>query len=250
MRFGVLGPLLVQSADGDPVAVPEAKVRALLAALLTDPGRVISADRLIDFLWGDAPPADPGGAVQTRVSRLRKALAAAGGKDLVEYRARGYALRAAPETIDADRFTALTAQARRTTDLRERRSHFTAALNLWRGDAFADFADELFVQPAAARLAEQRLAAQEDLAHTRLDLGEHSALAAELGELVDRHPRRERLRSLHMRALYLAGRQSEALDSYHALRRQLGDELGLDPAPELVEALRRDPASDARHSLH
>ncbi|WP_020388418.1 BTAD domain-containing putative transcriptional regulator [Kribbella catacumbae] len=247
MRFGVLGPLLVQSADGDPVAVPEAKVRALLAALLTDPGRVVSADRLIDFLWGDAPPADPGGAVQTRVSRLRKALAAAGGKDLVEYRARGYALRAAPEMIDAGRFTALTAQARRTTDLRERSAHLTAALNLWRGDAFADFADELFVQPAAARLAELRLAAHEDLAHTRLDLGEHAALAAELGELVGRHPRRERLRSVHMRALYLAGRQSEALDSYHALRRHLGDELGVDPAPELVELygeiLRQTPAT-------
>ncbi|MDN3240722.1 AfsR/SARP family transcriptional regulator [Glycomyces tritici] len=247
MRFGVLGPLLVEAAGGDPVTVPEAKVRALLAALLTDPGRTVSVDRLVDLLWSGEPPADPSGAIQTRVSRLRKALAAAGGTGLVVFRAGGYALEAGPDAVDASRFTALTAEARRATDARARRAHLAAALDLWRGDPFAEFADDLFFQPAAVRLAEQRLTALEDLAQTRLDLGEHAALAAELGELVAEHPRRERLRSVHMRALYLAGRQSEALDSYHALRRHLGDELGLDPAPELVELygeiLRQTPAT-------
>ncbi|GAA2125376.1 AfsR/SARP family transcriptional regulator [Glycomyces algeriensis] len=247
MRFGVLGPLLVEAAGGDPVTVPEAKVRTLLAALLTDPGRTVSVDRLVDLLWAGEPPADPSGAIQTRVSRLRKALAAAGGTGLVVFRAGGYALEAGPDAIDASRFTALTAEARRTADARARRAHLTAALDLWRGRPFAEFADDLYFQPAAVRLAEQRLTALEDLAQTRLDLGEHAALAAELGELVAEHPRRERLRAVHMRALYLAGRQSEALDSYHALRRHLGEELGLDPAPELVELygeiLRQTPAT-------
>ncbi|MER6995216.1 BTAD domain-containing putative transcriptional regulator [Streptomyces sp. NPDC000410] len=247
MRFGVLGPLAVWTDDGEPVAVPERKVRALLAELLTDPGRVVPADTLLEDLWGARPPGDPVGAVQTRVSRLRGALAAGGGgRDLVEFRAPGYVLRVAAEAVDAGRFASLTTRARTTDDLAAKAALLSEALGLWRGPAFADFRDEPFVRETVTRLEEQRLTALEEQADVRLELGEHGAVAADLAGPVARHPLRERLRAAHMRALYRAGRSSEALESYHALRRLLADETGLDPGPELTalyeEMLRHGPA--------
>ena len=109
-----------------------------------------------------------------------------------------------------------------------------------------EVADEPFAAPLIARLEEERLAAQEDWAAARLELGDHDTLAGELGELVATHPLRERLRALQMRALYRAGRQNEALDSYRELRRRLADELGLTPGPEIAAVqqaiLQQDPA--------
>src|SRR5262249_57656144 len=102
------------------------------------------------------------------------------------------------------------------------------------GQPLADFADATFTQAVIARLEEQRLVALEDQAEARLALGEHSLLAGELGELVARHPLRERLRAAHMLALYRAGRQAEAVNSYLELRSRLADDLGLDPGPGLA----------------
>ncbi len=110
------------------------------------------------------------------------------------------------------------AQARETVDPRVRAALLSQALGLWRGPAFGDFADEPPIRPAAARLAEQRLAAQEELAETRLALGEHSELIGSLADLITENPLRERLRAAHMQALYRAGRPSEALDSYEEFR--------------------------------
>ncbi|WP_245761532.1 ATP-binding protein [Saccharopolyspora shandongensis] len=108
------------------------------------------------------------------------------------------------------------------------------ALGLWRGEAFAGFADESFASTAAAALEEQRLVAWEDYAGARLQLGDHAVLAGELGELIEQHPLRERLRAAHLRALHGSGRTTEALDSYRKLRRLLRDELGLEPGAELT----------------
>ncbi|MGC4861691.1 BTAD domain-containing putative transcriptional regulator [Micromonospora sp. DT41] len=237
VQFGVLGPLAVTTDAGEPVVVPGTKVRALLADLLTNRNRVVSADRLIDDLWGEEPPANPAGALQVRVSQLRKALndAEPGARDLVESRPPGYLLRV--DAVDADRFAELA----RCTDV----DRLTEALALWRGDAYADVADAEFVRAEATRLAEQRLAVHERLAAARLARGEHDLVAADLAELVARHPLREGLRAVHLQALYAAGRQSEALDSYADLRDRLADELGLDPAPELVALHRRILEQDA-----
>src|SRR5215207_8973584 len=111
MRFGVLGPLAVTTDAGEPVTVPGAKVRALLAGLLANRNHVVSADRLIDDLWGDDAPANAVGALQVRVSQLRKALndAEPGARDLVESRPPGYLLRTGgtAAAVDADRFAEL-----------------------------------------------------------------------------------------------------------------------------------------------
>jgi predicted ATPase/DNA-binding SARP family transcriptional activator/tetratricopeptide (TPR) repeat protein len=243
MRFGVLGPLAVWKPGGDPVVVPEVRVRALLARLLIDPGRVVSADRLVDDLWGDALPANPSGALQTVVSRLRRAI----GGGLVAHHPPGYRLNVPLDAVDSGRFAALLGRARREMDPGGRAALLAEALDLWRGDAFAGFADEPFAASAAAALAEQRLAAWEDYAEARLRLGDHAALAAELRGLVDRNPLRERLRGAHLRALHGAGRTTEALDGYRQLRRLLHDELGLEPGAELAalhqRMLRGEPST-------
>ncbi|MFI0453389.1 BTAD domain-containing putative transcriptional regulator [Actinomadura sp. 6N118] len=253
MRFGVLGPLEVWAADGSAVRVPEAKVRALLADLLVNEGRVVSADRLADDLWGEDLPGNPSGALQTKVWHLRRALedAEPGARKLVVSRAPGYLLLVEADAIDAGRFGALLAQATAADDPRERAALLTDALALWRGPAYADFADEEFARPAITRLEEQRLVALEERAAARLELGEHGLLVGELADLVEQHPLRERLRAVQLRALYRAGRQSEALATYNDLRARLREELGLDPGPELAELQRailtQDPALDPKH---
>ncbi|YCK37435.1 BTAD domain-containing putative transcriptional regulator [Actinomadura sp. ATCC 39365] len=243
MRFAVLGPLAVWDDEGRPVKIVESKVRALLADLLVHEGRPVSADRLIDDLWGDEPPGRAGNALQAKVSRLRAAL----GRDRVPYQAAGYRLRLeASDEVDAARFRSLVTRARPAGDPRERAALLTEALGLWRGPAFADVADEEFARVAARRLAEQRLSVLEEQAEARLAAGDHLLLAGELAGLVARHPLRERLRAVQLRALYVAGRQSEAIASYGDLRDRLADELGVDPSPALTalfEAiLRQDPA--------
>ena len=251
MFFGVLGPVAVWTADGEPVPVLGVKVRALLAVLLVHEGRPVPAARLIDALWGEHLPGDPAGTLSGKVTQLRRALERAepGARRLVASPPPGYRLRIDADAVDAVRFRALAARARETADPRARARLLSDALALWRGPAFADFADESFARIAAARLTEERLGALEDHAEARLALGEHTELVAELAELLAAHPLRERLRAAHMRALYRSGRPGEALASYEELRLRLADELGLDSGPDLVAlhraVLARDPALDA-----
>ncbi|GAA2216062.1 hypothetical protein GCM10009850_115310 [Nonomuraea monospora] len=228
--FGVLGPLMVRDNEGRPVKVVEVKVRALLADLLVHEGRPVSADRLIDDLWGTQPPGNPANALQAKVSQLRRAV----GRERVAYQAPGYLLRLGPaDEVDADRFQVLAAQAG-SSDPATRVALLNEALGLWRGPAYGDFGDEEFVRAAVHRLNEQRLAVVEEQAEIRLVAGDHLLLVGELAGLVARYPLRERLRGVQVRALYLAGRQSEALESYEELRRRLAEEFGVDPGPELV----------------
>ncbi|MEV0118170.1 BTAD domain-containing putative transcriptional regulator, partial [Streptomyces sp. NPDC050844] len=251
MRFEVLGPLVVRTEGGAVVPVPEPKVRALLANLLLHEGRPVPADVLIDDLWGDRLPGNPANTLQTKVSQLRRALEKAepGARELVAYEPSGYVLRVAAESTDAGRFTALTALAydaaeppadSRTdsrADSRTKVKWLSEALALWRGQAYADFRDAAFARAAVARLEEQRLTAQEIRAELLLDLAgpaEQGALADELSDLVAEQPLRERLRGAYMRALYRAGRQTEALDTYRDLRERLADDLGIDPGAELT----------------
>ncbi|MFE2554750.1 BTAD domain-containing putative transcriptional regulator [Streptomyces sp. NPDC059352] len=236
MRFAVLGETSVRTEDGRPVRVPELKVRALLAALLVDAGLPVAAYRLVDDLWGEEPPGNPLRALQAKVSQLRRALdeAEPGGRELVVTQAPGYRLAVPEGALDAHRFAELAARARDTAAPGARAELLGEALDLWRGPAFADFAAEPFARAAADRLEEERLAVREALAETRLELGEHDVLTGELAQLVARYPLRERLRAVQLRALYRAGRQSEALAGYEELRARLAEELGVAPSPELA----------------
>ncbi|MEU4579041.1 BTAD domain-containing putative transcriptional regulator [Nonomuraea sp. NPDC023979] len=248
MRFRVLGPLEVRTDDDVPVKVPESKVRLLLAILLSHDGRPVPVDALAEHLWGSAQPKDPAAVLRTKVAQLRRALESAepGGRDLVEWRAGGYALRAAAGAVDARAFAALAARARAGADPQARAALLADALELWRGEPYAGFSAEPCLQGAIAQLAEQRLAAIEERAEAELELGRPAEVLDELAEQVRRHPLRERLRACHMRALYQAGRQGEALADYHDLRVRLADELGVDPSPAVAAVhqaiLRQDAA--------
>ncbi|MFF0341863.1 BTAD domain-containing putative transcriptional regulator [Kribbella sp. NPDC004875] len=215
MRFGVLGPVTAWTDAGTPVVIQGLKVRALLADLLVHEGRPVPADRLIDDLWGSELPGNPSGTLSAKVSQLRRAFedAESGSRSLVRSGPAGYSIAVESSSHDALRFRELLAAGA-----------VDEALTLWRGPAYADFADEAFVEAAVARLTDERLSACE-----RADLS-----VSDLSELVRDHPLREGLRAAHMKALYRTGRQSEALESFDQLRQLLLDELGLDPGPELV----------------
>ncbi|MET8838053.1 BTAD domain-containing putative transcriptional regulator [Micromonospora sp. NPDC004540] len=236
VSFGVLGTVELQVA-GFPATPLAPAVRALLARLVLAAGRVVSADALTDALWGEQPPADATNALQLRVSKLRRALVAAGaGGDLLVTRAPGYQLTVAADAVDAYRFERLLETARGATTgdgPAAALARFDEALRLWRGPALADVGDAEWALAEAARLEELRLGAVEDRLELLLEAGRQAEAVADLERLVAIHPLRERLHRLLMLALYRGGRQADAITAYHALRHRLADELGIDPAPEL-----------------
>ncbi|MFJ5664953.1 BTAD domain-containing putative transcriptional regulator [Micromonospora chalcea] len=243
MRVGILGPLEVR--DGDRlVDVAGARLRALLIRLALDPGRPVSVAALAEALWADEPPTDTANAVQTLVSRLRRAVPGLG----VRSSPAGYRLDLDPDDVDAGRFERLTRQGRaalRDGDAATARTTLRDALALWRGPALTEAADAPYAA-AVARLAELRLTAQEDRIEAELRTGRPELLVAELEELTAAHPLRERLAELHLRTLAAAGRPAEALTAYERIRQRLADELGVDPSPQLraahLELLRGEAA--------
>ncbi|QXJ20401.1 tetratricopeptide repeat protein [Actinomadura graeca] len=234
MWFGVLGAVEARGGGG-AVAVGGPRVRALLAMLALDAGRVVPAERLIDGLYGEEAPAGAANALQSQVSRLRRGLGDAG---LVEGHPAGYRLAVERDTVDAHVFERLARDGREalaTGDNTAAARLLGEALGLWRGPALAGV-DAPFAAGQAVRLEEQRATAVEDRAEAEIGLGSCGAVVAELRALVERHPLRERARALLMRALYGDGRQAEALAVFEEGRRLLADELGADPSPEMADA--------------
>ncbi|MFC4051730.1 BTAD domain-containing putative transcriptional regulator [Actinomadura syzygii] len=233
MRFGVLGP--VEARVGGVVAgVGGPTVRALLAMLLLDAGRVVPVERLIDGLYGAEPPSGAANALQSQVSRLRRGL---GDAALVEGRPAGYRIVAGEDDVDALRFERLARDGRR--ELAAGRHDvaaelFAEALGLWRGAALADVSAP-FAEAQAARLEEERASVVEEYGAARLATGDAEAVVTPLRDLVDAQPLRERARALLMRALHGCGRQAEALAVFEDGRRILAEELGADPSKELAD---------------
>ncbi|MEV1286159.1 BTAD domain-containing putative transcriptional regulator [Micromonospora sp. NPDC049679] len=236
VTFGVLGPVEVQAPGNPPAELPPS-VRALLARLVLAAGRVVSVDSLTDALWGEDLPADATNALQIRVSKLRRALVAAGvGGDILATRAPGYQLAVPNDAVDAHRFERLVNVARTaaaTGEIASGLGSFDKALALWRGPALADVGETEWASAESARLEELRLGAVEDRLELLLEVGRHTEAVADLERLVAGSPLRERLHRLLMLALYRSGRQADALAAYQGLRRHLADELGIDPSPEL-----------------
>ena len=244
MELRILGPLEAV-AEGRVVDIRGQKQRELLAILAVHANEVVSADRLIDELWGESPPASAVKTLQAYVSRLRKTL---GGGSLTTH-GHGYSLALAPGELDAERFATLLEEGRRALAAGEpdrAAGTLDAALALWRGPALADFTYASFAQPAIARLDELRLAAREERVEADLARGRHAEVIGELEQLVAQNPLRERPRAQLMLALYRSGRQAEALQVYQEGRRTLAEELGLEPSQALQrlerQILEHDPA--------
>ncbi|WP_232251176.1 AfsR/SARP family transcriptional regulator [Actinoalloteichus sp. GBA129-24] len=250
MRFRVLGPFTVSTADGRAVVLGGEKPRTMLAALLLADGRIMTDDLLIEVLWGGRPPATVRAQLHTYASRLRAALAPEAR--LVRCGA-GYLLDIGDRRSDAEDFARLSRLGHR--ELAEGRPSSAvgwlhAALGLWRGPALADVTEALR-DLETPRLEEMRLAALEDRIEARLALGEHSHVVPELVELVARCPLRERLRAQLMTALQRSNRRADALGVYGQGRLILDRELGIGPGTVLRDAYRRvvrvDGASAADH---
>nr|WP_204341712.1 BTAD domain-containing putative transcriptional regulator [Micromonospora terminaliae] len=226
----MLGPFEVR-IDGHVLAdVPGARLRALLIALALEPGHVVPKATLVDWIWGERPPAEAANALQRLVSRLRKALPEGSVEGLTD----GYRLAVEPEAVDAVRFERLVSQARNDEDPRRVRL-LREALALWRGGAMQDvgLTDSAAFDAAVTRLEGLRLGALEDRFDAEISLGNGAELVTELTDLVAAHPVRERLVAALMRALVAAGRDTEALLVYQRARESLADALGVDPSPEL-----------------
>lgn len=231
MEYRILGPLEVVR-DGAPLPLDGQRQRALVAALLVDRNRVVSAERLAEAVWGEHATPNSGNNLQALISRARKAL----GREAIERRSDGYVLHTTVDSVDAETFETLV----RAPRLRpaERLVALETALALWRGDALAEFAGAEFAWPQRARLEELRLAAMEERIDLLLDAGRHSEVIAELEALTAAYPTRERIHAQRMLALYRDGRQTDALEAYRRVRDQMATKLGLEPGPEL-RALQR-----------
>ncbi|RNL86210.1 BTAD domain-containing putative transcriptional regulator [Halostreptopolyspora alba] len=230
MQIVMLGPLEVRTENGVFADLPGARLRALLVALALEPGHVVPKATLVDWIWGEHPPADAANALQRLISRLRKALP----EGVVEGHTDGYRLLVAPDTVDAVRFERLVGEARNGDDPRRVRL-LREALALWRGAAMQDvgLSDSPTFDAAATRLEGLRLTAKEDLFDAEINLGHGAELVTELTDLVSEHPVRERFVAALMRALATTGRGTEAVLVYERTRETLADTLGVDPSPEL-----------------
>jgi predicted ATPase/DNA-binding SARP family transcriptional activator len=220
VRVALLGPFEVQNDAGDCLPVAGTRLRNLVARLALAGGRPVSTSALAEAVWGDDLPADMPNALQTLVSRARRAL---GDAAAVEQSAAGYRLAVTSEDVDALRFEQLVAAG----DVEE-------ALGLWRGPALDDLGE--FALPYALRLTDLRLAATVDWMARELEAGRAAAHVAELEALAARNPLNERVTALLMRVLAATGRQADALTAYESLRTRLADELGIDPG-EQVQAV-------------
>jgi predicted ATPase/DNA-binding SARP family transcriptional activator len=233
LEVRVLGPIEVRG-EGPPVPLGGARQRAVLGLLVLAAPTPVPTGVLVDRLWAGEPPATAVVTLQGYLSRLRKALA--GLPLAIETRSPGYALVLDPDVIDARRFERLLGEGRAA--LQEGRpgpaaSLLRQALELWRGPALADLADESFAVAEATRLEELRLAALEGRFEAELALGRYGDVVAELESLVAAHPLREGLRAQLMRALHGSGRTAEALRVYSAGRELLAEELGIEPGSAL-----------------
>ena len=227
LEFRILGPLEVL-LDERPLALGGKRQRAVLAALLLQPRRVVPTDQLVNDLWGEQPPKTAATSLHNLVSQLRKQI----GADVLATQTPGYVLLVPSEQIDAYRFERALTDARRLPP-EERRERLAEALTLWRGPALAEFAFEDFAQAEIRRLEELRLVALEERIAADLELGRHGDVVGELDALVQANPLRETVRQLLMLALYRSGRQAEALDVYQDARTRFVEELGIEPGPEL-----------------
>jgi ABC-type transport system substrate-binding protein/DNA-binding SARP family transcriptional activator len=239
----VLGP--VEAAiGGRSLPLGARKQRAVLAMLVLEANRPVSADRLIEGLWGETAPPSAAKMVQLYISQLRKTLR---GTDVaIETRGRGYQLTCEPDDVDVVRAERLVATAAEETTAN---GHAREALALWRGPPLADVADEPFAAAEIRRCEELWLRAKELAIDSELAAGRHEEALRELAGPATDHPLREHFQAQRMLALYRSGRQAEALEAYRAARTRLVDEIGSEPGPELRRLheaiLHQDPALDA-----
>jgi DNA-binding SARP family transcriptional activator len=250
LRFEILGSLRAMR-DDDVLDLGPSKQRAVLAVLLINANRPVSAIQIVGAVWRDDPPENGPNVVQKYVAGLRRVLEPdrsprAQGR-VIRLTDAGYLLEVTPGYLDAGLFDSLVRQAQIDRDegkLNDAAAELRAALALWRGEAFAGLPGPV-LESERRRLAENRADALETVAEIELELGHHTQQVPELGRLVAEFPLREQLRYLLILALYRCGRQTEALAAFRAAREFLAEEFGVEPGERLQRLheriLRSDP---------
>ncbi|MFL6126058.1 ATP-binding protein, partial [Actinophytocola sp.] len=251
MEIRVLGSLAM-THDGTSAALSGGLQRRLFAALVVNANTLVPADRLIHILWGDGASPTAMRKLHNQVWRVRAVLDECGaGTAALVTEPPGYLIRVEPDAVDAVRFEQKLSAAMEETATRPERAaaRLTEALDLWHGPAYAEFADEEFCLYEAMRLEELRLAALEERFEANIALGRHAELIGDIEAFAAEHPLRERPRDLLMVALYRSGRQADAVDVYGRFRRQVVDQLGLEPSAALrrryEHILHADPALES-----
>ncbi|WP_328760346.1 AfsR/SARP family transcriptional regulator [Streptomyces sp. NBC_00271] len=250
LRFALLGPVRAWRR-GIEVDLGSPQQRAVWLALLLEGGRPVTVHHLVDAVWGNTPPVGAVSTVRTYVSRLRKALeperTVGRPPQLVLSVAGGYVLRTAgTSVVDMAEFETRVSEAmllKRAGELQAAAGRLRTALDAWQGTPLAGIPGPL-AEAERGRLAERRVSVHEARVELDLRLGCHDDVVPELAALCSQHPLRERLHALLMLALYRCGRQAEALATYHAARRLLVEELGVEPGAELRDMYQRLLAAD------
>ncbi len=239
---GLLGPLSI-TVDGVDRSVTAPRQRAVLAFLALHTGEGVSADRLLDAVWGDDLPTAATKAVAFQISKLRSVLEPdrIGEGSLITTSSSGYVLNVGLGDVDVHRFRRLVADTRDVlaTDPAECEALIEAALGLWRGRPFADLNDEPFVDDEIRRLEQLHLVARRTLVEARVARGRHLDVVGDLQTMVIEQPLDEAVVALLMVALQRSGRTADALRAFGDLRMRLSSELGIEPSNDLVQ-LERD----------
>lgn len=257
LRLRVLGPVTAWLEDRQVNLGPPLQ-RATLWVLAAQAGRLVTKDRLVGALWGDAAPKTAEQSVYTYVAGLRRLLEPERGRrgpfTLLTQSANGYSLARDVCRTDAEDFEQRLAEARRfqaKQDLPAWLRELEAGLGLWAGTALGGLPGP-FCEAERTRLESLRQTAREDWADALLRLGRHQEALDAVAGLTAEAPLRERARELQMLALYRCGRQAEALDVFHDIKRLLTEHLGVDPGESLRRAyeriLRADPSLAAAPS--
>lgn len=233
VEYRVLGPMEVRG-DGAARSLGGGKQKAVLAVLVAAGGRPVSVDALLQAIYGDDASPSSRATLQTYVSNLRNLLG-----DVIIRRADAYLLDCTDATIDATAFEQAYNTALKLGSAEDMAARLRDALSMWRGHPYADIEAHGYLDGQITRLNELRLAAIETRLDADLRAGRHSDVVAELDALTVEHPFRERLRAMHMLALYRSGRQGDALRAYAHTRIVLVEELGIDPSPELQDLEQR-----------
>ncbi len=242
----LLGPLEVL-VDGVPVPLGGPQPRVILTTLALSVGSPVAAERLIDLVWGADPPAAAANTVQVYASRLRRALQPEGAAAPLRSGPGGYVLDLPEDAVDVMRFERWSAEGHerlQAGDPAGAAELLTRALALWPGPNPGDWGGTGAVTGLGdagrsgllARLEARRLSTLMDRLDAEVALGHAAQTVPELTELVRQHPLDEGLVARLMTALYLSGRQADALAAYTRAVRQLAHELGVDPGPELTAA--------------
>ncbi|MEU0360389.1 AfsR/SARP family transcriptional regulator [Streptomyces cyaneofuscatus] len=243
-RYSLLGPVRAWY-DGTEIKLGSPQQRVVIAVLLLRRPHPVSADDLIDAVWGERPPQSAVNQLRVYAHMLRRAReqAGPGAAPLIESAGSGYRLRLPPEALDLTVFESMVAAARRMDPARAVKL-LEEALAMWQGVALGGLPGA-WAQAQRTRLEQLRLDTVESALRLRLETSDDQGVAAELAAIVTDHPLDERFRELLMLALYRSGRQAAALEVYTETRTLLADNLGVDPGPELRRLHERILRADA-----